>query len=298
MKSVSTTALAKELRIDSKELFDKLLKLKMIYREGDKWQLTDNGKNAGGIIVANEKFGDYIAWPEGFNPNNLINDPGNGFLNATKIGFQFQISPQRVNLIFSELGWIEEAVKGWKITPQGSKIGGVQKEHTSGGFYINWPVSVLEDPILKRAINPDGMGLKTIIDEVHTNGTSVNEKTEPKYPDKLLKTKDGHKVRSRAEVIIDNLLYDYGLTHAYERELTVVENVLSDFYIPARNGGKAVYIEYWGISDNDKYKERKEIKQAIYIKNNLNLIELDDSHIDNLDSHLRKQLLNYNINVE
>ena len=78
--------------------------------------------------------------------------------------------------------------------------------------------------------------------------------------------------------------------------------MFSDFYIPARNGkenkGKAVYIEFWGINDNEKYLERKKVKQEIYKKNNLNLIELDDSHLDNLDSHLRKTLLKYDIAVE
>ena len=118
----------------------------------------------------------------------------------------------------------------------------------------------------------------------------------------LLKAKDGHLVRSRAELIIDNLLYDYGLTHAYERELTVEETVISDFYIPARNGkeskGKQVYIEFWGIKDDEKYLERKSVKQEIYKKHKLNLIELDDTHLDNLDSHLRKAFLKFDINVE
>ena len=42
----------------------------------------------------------------------------------------------------------------------------------------------------------------------------------------------------------------------------------------------------------------KKVKQEIYKKNNLNLIELDDKHLDNLDSHLRKMLLKFDINVE
>ena len=152
-----------------------------------------------------------------------------------------------------------------------------------------------------RAIKPtEYLQKDKINEEIIKNINST--KSENKYPDTLLKAKDGHLVRSRAELIIDNLLYDYGLTHAYERELTVAETVYSDFYIPARNGkdnlGKAVYIEFWGISDNVKYLERKKVKQEIYKKNNFNLIELDDSHLDNLDSYLRKTLLKYNINVE
>ncbi len=297
MKTVSTTALAKELGIDSKFLFEKLKHMSLIYRKEGKWFLTEKGIEAGGIIIPSEKYGDYIAWPENFTVTSPINNNGSDYLTATKISDRFGISNQRVNLIFSELGWIEEAVKGWKITSQGMKQGGIQKEHSTGGYFVMWPVSILEDPILNRAINPTENTFNVNIEVAHLNG-NVSDKTENKYPDKLLKTKDGHLVRSRAEMIIDNLLYDYGLTHAYERELTVVENVLSDFYIPARNGGKAVYIEFWGIKDNDKYLERKKVKQEVYKKNNLNLIELDDSHIDNLDSHLRKMLLKFNINVD
>lgn len=226
---------------------------------------------------------------------------GNNLLTATKISEVFGISNQRVNNILSELGWIEQAIKGWTITTLGRNKGGFQKEHPSGGTYVLWPESILNDTVFLKAIKPTEYLQK----EKTTEDQKINiitPKSENKYPDTLLKTKDGHLVRSRAELIIDNLLYDYGLTHAYERELTVAETVYSDFYIPARNGkdnlGKAVYIEFWGINDNEKYLERKKIKQGIYKSNNLNLIELDDSHLDNLDSYLRKMLLKYNINVE
>lgn len=226
---------------------------------------------------------------------------GNNFLTATKIAEKFGISNQRVNNIFSELGWIEQAIKGWRITTLGENKGGFQKEHQSGGTYVMWPESILHDAVFLKAIEPTKyLQNEKIIEEPIKNITIP--KSENKYPDTLLKAKDGHLVRSRAELIIDNLLYDYGLTHAYERELTVAETVFSDFYIPSRNGkdnlGKAVYIEFWGINDNEKYLERKRIKQDIYKANNFNLIELDDSHLDNLDSYLRKALLNYNINVE
>lgn len=226
---------------------------------------------------------------------------GNNFLTATKISEQFGISNQRVNNILSELEWIEQAIKGWSITDLGRIKGGFQKEHPSGGTYVLWPEAVLNDNIFLKAIKPPEYLQKDKITEEPIKNITIS-KSENKYPDTLLKAKDGHLVRSRAELIIDNLLYDYGLTHAYERELTVKETVYSDFYIPARNGkdnlGKAVYIEFWGISDNEKYLERKKMKQDIYKKYKFNLIELDDSHLDNLDSYLRKTLLKYNINVE
>lgn len=298
MKSISTTSLSKELGLNSKELFEKLVLLDLIYRKDDKWHLTSKGVEAGGEIISNEKFGDYIAWPENFNPFNLGDNSAREYLTATKIGEKFEISNQRVNNILSELGWTEQAIKGWKITNTGRSVGGLQKEHQSGGTYVLWPSNILSNKIFLKAIKPT----EFLESEKQITEATASLKLENKYPDTLLKSKDGHLVRSRAELIIDNLLYDYGLTHAYERELTLEETVYSDFYIPARNGkenkGKAVYIEFWGIKDNEKYLERKKVKQEIYKKHNLNLIELDDSHLDNLDSYLRKAFLKYDINVE
>jgi hypothetical protein len=299
VKTLSTTALSKELGIATKELFDKLADLKLIYKKDDKWHLTDKGKDVGGQLISNEKYGEFIVWPEDFNPlESTTSNATKELLNATKIAEQFQISNRRVNNIFAEIGWIEQSVKGWTVTPLGKKVGGVQREHQSGGTFVLWPITILADSVFLKSIKPT----EYIVSEKTNITEQPNQKNETKYPDTLLKTKDGHLVRSRAEVIIDNLLYDYGLTHAYERELTVAETVFSDFYIPARNGkenkGKAVYIEFWGIADNDRYLERKKIKQEIYKKNNLNLIELDDSHLDNLDSILRKMLLKFDISVE
>jgi len=113
------------------------------------------------------------------------------------------------------------------------------------------------------------------------------------------RTKDGYQVRSRAEAIIDNALYDYGLAHAYERKLPIEEDVYSDFYIPSKHGGRAVYIEFWGLENDAKYAARKKAKKEIYLKYDLNLIELSDKHIENLDDYLPKFLLKIgNIRVE
>ena len=297
MKTLSTTALSKELGVSSKELFDKLVDLKLIYRKDEKWNLTDLGKQEGGAVISNEKYGDFIAWPEDFNPNSISNQSKGQLISVTKIGEKLGLSSQRVNKIFSEIGWIEEAIKGWSITHLGKQVGGLQKEHQSGGTYVIWPEDIFNDSVFLRSVKPID---EIVVDESEQKieANKFPEKLTNKYPDSLLKTKDGHLVRSRAELIIDNMLYDYGLTHAYERELPIEEKVLCDFYIPSKNGGKAVYIEFWGISDNDKYLERKKIKQSIYKKYNLNLIEIEDKHIDNLDGHLPKLLLKFNINVE
>lgn len=49
---------------------------------------------------------------------------------------------------------------------------------------------------------------------------SVYDDFRTNFPPNL-RTKDGHQVRFRAEVIIDNALYDYGLAHAHERKLSI-----------------------------------------------------------------------------
>ena len=158
-----------------------------------------------------------------------------------------------------------------------------------------WPKEIMDNKSLLRSINNKDSS-EPEIPSKETNPSTSND-FRNKFPANL-RTKDGHLVRSRAEVIIDNALYDYGLAHAYERKLPIEEDVYSDFYIPSKNGGKAVYIEFWGLENDPKYSERKKVKKEIYHKYDLNLIEIADKHIENLDDHLPRMLLKYDIRVE
>jgi hypothetical protein len=105
------------------------------------------------------------------------------------------------------------------------------------------------------------------------------------------RTADGHYVRSRAEMLIDNWLYMSEIVHAYERKLPVEEDVYCDFYLPI---GK-VYIEYWGLENDERYAARKKVKIDIYNKYGFNLIEIDDTDIQNLDDVLPRKLLRFGI---
>ncbi|GAI86234.1 unnamed protein product, partial [marine sediment metagenome] len=75
---------------------------------------------------------------------------------------------------------------------------------------------------------------------------------------------DGHYVRSYSEMLIDNWLYNNRVIHAYEKSVFMATDpdavVLSDFYIPDGD----VYIEFWGLNDDEKYLKRKEMKQKLY----------------------------------
>ncbi len=107
------------------------------------------------------------------------------------------------------------------------------------------------------------------------------------------RTKDGHWVRSRAEMIIDDALYDYGIAHAYERRLPIEEDVYCDFYLP----GPGVYIEFWGLENDAAYAARKKQKLEIYRKHGFALIELSDRHIETPDDHLPRLLLQHGVRV-
>ena len=105
-----------------------------------------------------------------------------------------------------------------------------------------------------------------------------------KYP-AAYRTNDGHQVRSKAEQIIDNWLYNNEIIHAYERRVPIEEELVCDFFIPKAK----VWIEYWGLED-DKYTERKKVKKELYRKYDKNLIELTDKDIENIDDILPNKL--------
>jgi hypothetical protein len=219
------------------------------------------------------------------------------FLNPTAIGEHFNVSNQRMNLILSELGWIEKDLAGWTITTLGHVFNGKQFEHeTSGKKYVLWPIDILTNKHLLNALKePNQIHTESITESIEI-ATTIEKNTTINFREKFpatLRTKDGHMVRSRAEVIIDNALYDYKLAHAYERKLPIEEDLYSDFFIPTEN----VYIEFWGMEEDPKYAERKKVKLEIYKKYNFKLIELNDTDISNLDDHLPKKLLKYGIKV-
>ena len=295
MKKLSTTALSKKLNMENHDLFDELVRQDMIYRKDDQWLLTKKGKEFGGETVFKKQYGEFIIWPPELDPFNLQERNRQQLLSATRIGQEFDLSSQRINLVFAEIGWIEKAIKGWTLTKLGRNIGGRQFEHKSGGTYVLWPSNILTNSTFKRSIS-----FKSTNSSINKQSISQHDNSgnfRKKFPANL-RTKDGHQVRSRAEVIIDNALYDYGLAHAYERKLPIEENVYSDFYIPSKNGGKAVYIEFWGMENDNNYAKRKKTKKDLYSKHDFNLIELTDKHIENLDDFLPRMLLKFGIRVE
>lgn len=305
MKKISTSALAKKHNIQSKEFFLVLFQdgyiqkndgLGKYFNNKNTWLLTTKGKEIGGEYKTSERFGEYIVWPENIT---LSKDISAGFITASKIGQHFNIAGKKINLILSELGWIQKDIKGWKLTKQGKSQKGIQDEDkTSGIPYVRWSENILESKILIETISElkGEHPKKQEPDVENQENTDQNPETKKvcdfrsKFP-ATHRPQDGHMVRSRGEMLIDDFLYQQGIVHAYERKVPIEEDMYCDFWLPT---GK-VYIEYWGIEDQEKYKERKRKKKELYEKYELNLIELSNKDVENLDDVLPRLLLKHGI---
>lgn len=287
LKLISTTALAKKNSLMAKDLFLKFYNYGFIDKdEANSWILTQKGSSFGGAYLESKQYGKYIAWPENIDLNSFKTE----MLNATKLGQYFSLSARKTNVILSELGWTKKGIKGWLITSQGEKVGGLQSEDFKSGIpYVVWPIDILNNKNLIATIEDlSGNTKQENINKEDNKKEDFREKFEAKH-----RATDGHFTRSKAEMLIDNWLYMFEIVNAYERKLPIEENVYCDFYIPA---GK-VYIEYWGYENDEKYLERKKKKQEIYKKYNLNLIELEDADIQNLDDVLPKYLLKFGVHT-
>lgn len=305
MKTLSTSALAKEKNIDAKELFKILTDKGWIYKKDEKWNLTNDGKLAGGEIKNSQQYGDYIVWPENINWEEKKSNEQTGkskYFSATQIGEHFDVSNRKINLILNELGWVQKTVAGWGITKVGKSLGGREFEHeTSGQKYVKWPEKVLNNSDLL-----EHFGLKPTVSKEIKSENLIKEKLDDNSVEDIrkkyaaeFKTMDGHWVRSQGEKAIDDSLYLWGIPHAYEKKLpNTFEDVLSDFHIPSGSGRPyAVYIEYWGVQGDEYYNKRKEQKLKIYSDLGLKLIQLTPSDIKNLEDTLQRELLKHDIKV-
>ena len=215
------------------------------------------------------------------------------YISNNKLAQELQIEKKELLIKLEKHSLIDK--KG-KLTKDGIKIGGEYKKYM-GTEYISWNdkeklLACLENKSFFNKLfgSSESKPLAKQKVEPKQKAKTTND-IRKKYDTLEYRTEDGHYVRSKAELIIDNWLYNKAIVHAYEKKLPTEENLLSDFYIPQKN----IYIEYWGYENEDKYLKRKKIKQNIYKKYDFNLIELNDSDIQNLDDILPKLLLKFGI---
>lgn len=305
---ISATVLAKRNNVEKKEVFALLESAGLVERVEGKIVLTPEGAKLGGDYIESKDYGRYVGWPEGLDLAALAKRPpshaptvseetegaadsfhSDKLLTATVIGKHFAVSANKCNYVLSELGWLKKGLKGWLVTTPGERLGGVQSEdYRSGVPYARWPASILENKALVDTMGEVNGAVAVCPPEEKAKSSS--EDFREKFP-ATHRAADGHMVRSRAEMLIDNWLYMAEIVHAYERKLPIEEDVYCDFYIPT---GK-VYIEFWGLENDPKYQARKTQKKSIYEKYGFNLIELGDSDVQNLDDILPRHLLRFGV---
>lgn len=146
---------------------------------------------------------------------------------------------------------------------------------------------IIEYNVVKNSNKKDLVLQNDIKDTFATNSELILKEQKPISPS-LYTTLDHHKVRSRAEAMIDDFLYHHNIMHSYEKRIIISwETIVCDFYLPQYD----VYVEFWWM-DDEKYLKRKEEKIKIYKENNFKLIWLENKDLNNLEESLLKKLKN------
>lgn len=293
---ISTTALSKKHNMELSDLYAALNSLKWVERKDDQWIITELGRKKGGRMQSSGKGFDYPVWPSSIPIDEIyaqIDNSQKNLITVTKLAEHLKIAPQRLNLILSELGWIErDEVRAWTITKLGKIVGGKQKEFTkTGKFYVLWPDNILENKALHETLVSN-----FIIEEIKEKKVEAPKK-DIEFREKFKadhRAQDGHMVRSKAEVIIDNYLYVTEIVHAYERKLPFDEEYYCDFYIPKAK----LYIEYWGVTGDAHYDAKKKTKLDLYKKYDVKVISLTDDDVKNIDDKLPPLLRKHGIKLD
>ncbi|AQT59575.1 4-alpha-glucanotransferase [Cellvibrio sp. PSBB023] len=270
-RHISTTALARLIGKESKELFVLLTSGGWIVKVDNHWQLTEKGKFEGGIYVNHPKFGEYIAWPESIQHHHLLTLLPEAPLSATNLAHKWDIPARLVNLLLAEKGLIRRYVRGWHLTEHGKKVGGQQQEAESGVPFVTWPETLLDDPELITAL------LQIVGDEHVSTQTTM----------------DGHRVNNAMQRRIDNWLYLTRTIHARDYRLQWdADSATADFYLPEL----ALCVECWadqlGQEQNRAAVISDELeKHQLYKKYKVAYIEFRDENIHQVDDMLAREML-------
>jgi len=92
---LSTSALAKQLGMSSKELFSKFTKNQLIEKLDGQWCLTNLGAKIGGEYKESKQYGRYIVWSASMANTPTIEKQAGTRLTARALGLKFDLSAQR-----------------------------------------------------------------------------------------------------------------------------------------------------------------------------------------------------------
>ena len=276
-RHISTTALARLINKESKELFVLLTSGGWIAKVDNHWQLTEKGKFEGGVYVNHPKFGEYIAWPESIQHHHLLKLLPEAPLSATNLAHKWDIPARLVNLLLAEKGLIKKHVRGWLLAPKGKKLGGQQHEAESGIPFVTWPETLLDEPEIIASL------MQITGDESLSGHPAM----------------DGHSINNAVQRRIDNWLYLTRTIHARDYSLVWdLDSAVADFYLPDAE----LCIECWadelGLESNRAAVISGELeKNKAYKKHKVACVEFRDENIHQIDEILARELLRRGIAV-
>lgn len=110
------------------------------------------------------------------------------------------------------------------------------------------------------------------------------------YGNKTFVCNDGRMVRSRAEALISNFLFDNNIRYVYEKPYHYIENgktktLHPDFYLPDYN----LYIEYNELT-TDNYIQSKDYSMQIYKREKIKLLIMTSQNLHDIDGFLIPKL--------
>ncbi|MEM6604237.1 MAG: hypothetical protein AAF671_00655 [Pseudomonadota bacterium] len=170
--SLSTTALAKRLRLPIEQLFGTLRDYGWIERENEKWTLTGKGSLHGGAYRDSERFGRYIVWPEDLTDHPLlVAIESDQRLSPVGLSRHFNhLSARQVNRHFAEIGLLRMTTAGLELTSLGAHFGGRQERDTDSDLLtVSWPQVLIENPVIRRELlRLGGDGLSGYVPEARS----------------------------------------------------------------------------------------------------------------------------------
>ncbi len=276
-RHISTTALARLINKESKELFILLTSGGWIVKVDNHWQLTEKGKFEGGIYVNHPKYGEYIAWPESIQNHPLLKLLPEAPLSATNLAHKWNLPARLVNLLLAEKGLIKKHIRGWLLSPKGKALGGQQQEAESGIPFVTWPETILDEPELIASI------MQITGDEGLDGQPAL----------------DGHSVNNAMQRRINNWLYLTRVIHARNYALNwEQDSAIADFYVPDAE----LCIECWA-DELAQEKNRAQVignelaKNQAYKKHKVDYLEFRDENIHQVDDTLARELLRRGVAV-
>ena len=195
--------------------------------------------------------------------------------------------------IFEDKKSIEEIIKHFKILKEQKKIKFIFSKYFMDNYmdyktYDEFIEAYVSDK-MNEARKIDGW-FETLVDNW------INR--QEKKADGIL-TLNREYVKSAGEMRIANYLFKHQINYGYEElyeELYSYNNYRPDFTIKL-NDGEKIYIEYFGL-DNEDYNKQRKWKNNLHRKDGNKYIEIERASLDQIEEVLSKKLLELGIKGE